>query len=253
MEQIVAIHRAEDYVLSNLVIATDVLDEQATEETGSLIYILNPDVQPMTIEEQTEKLKLAFEVGLKDVYIANQEVNDRLMFRMDSMTMNWFIDAASIDYYFNPLMAIPGTQGQWQYITNPKISAVPIILTHAIGTDEIYLGHIWLFQNRDFPDYAGLYGMKTSLATLLSGKSGHNIPDYRRGVGQKMIKRAVEWAMSSGKRKIVVPWPLEPAIPILRKAGFIERQAETAADKKLGEYLFIQPVAATTGYWVLDL
>lgn len=98
--------------------------------------------------------------------------------------------------------------------------------------DPSYEGCVWLFEN---DKYLGVYGIRSSIANTISGK---------RGVATKIIQSILR----STEKIVVVPWPLEGMLPILRKLDFKEYNMEE--DNEVRQ--FLHPYTSTSNYWLLE-
>jgi hypothetical protein len=98
--------------------------------------------------------------------------------------------------------------------------------------DDIYQGCVWTFENVNF---FGIYGIRTSLANTLTGKKG-------------MASQFLKMIMESTSKTIVVPWPLEGMIPLLRKSGFVEHNTQESTPERK----FLAPYTTTSNYWTLE-
>lgn len=97
--------------------------------------------------------------------------------------------------------------------------------------DKIYQGCVWIFENKD---YLGIYGIRASLANTLNDK---------RGIATQILREVID----STSKIIVVPWPLQSMIHLLRKSGFIEHN-----DNEMNPVRqFLEPYTSTSNYWTL--
>ncbi len=155
---------------------------------------------------------------------AYAECNGKLSFRIPMDSFNWFGDAASIDNYF-----LPAT------LSRPDgYSTKGIVLLH----NKDYFGHVWYFTSSAYPQFCGLYGMKSSLINVLV-RSACDTIDYRKGIAKRILKDGVmKLVREEGRTKVIVPWPLPPMIPILQSLGYIEHNetVQTPERKFLSRY-----------------
>jgi hypothetical protein len=106
---------------------------------------------------------------------------------------------------------------------------------------NLYEGMVWTFTRDEFPDFQGMYAIRSSLLNFLCKN--------KRGVGNRLIDEVIKLAKKNNKISIIVPWPLESMIPILNKRGFIEINCYD----KSNEIQFLKPVAHTSNYFVYKL
>lgn len=103
-------------------------------------------------------------------------------------------------------------------------------LLQAWDDRDLYQGCVWVFEDAR---YFGIYGIRSSLTNTLTGV---------RGVASRMLHLLMDF---TGK-PIVVPWPLPPMKPILRRAGFVEVTTQEEDEVRR----FLAPYTTTSTYWI---
>lgn len=98
--------------------------------------------------------------------------------------------------------------------------------------DNIYQGSVWIFENND---YIAMYGIRSSL---------YNYFNKIKGTATIILNEIIRLAKD---RSILVPWPLEGMIPLLKKYKFIEYNIKN----KNSQRKFLSKFVNTTGYWEL--
>jgi hypothetical protein len=121
---------------------------------------------------------------------------------------------------------------------------------------KIYQGCVWIFENER---YIAMYGIRTSL---------NNFFTKTKGIGTELLNEVVKMASSSffkRKRIILIPWPLEGMIKLLKKYNSsmenqitkstteIKKQfVNIQAEKENLDTLFLSKFTCTWNYWKLD-
>jgi hypothetical protein len=94
-----------------------------------------------------------------------------------------------------------------------------------------YVGGTWYFSDQQ---YVGMYGIRTSLRNYL-------LREHRQ-ISDKILHEIIRIAAG---RTVVVPWPLESMLPILRRFDFIEHNS----NEPTPERQFLAPYTGTSNYW----
>lgn len=226
------IHISEEKLFSECYPSEIIVDET---EKGEPILEPTPSESP----EVTKQKVLSNLSEFPDLGLAYGDCRGSFSFRIEMNAYNFFGDAASIDRYFLPRLS----RGIFQM--EKKFQSKGIILTY-YGN---YYGHIWYFTTDQYPEFCGLYGMKSSLVNLLFRLSCHKV-SHRAGIAKRIINDGVlPLAKSQGRKRIVVPWPLPPMIPILNSLGFIEHNTTDNTPERL----FLSGMTSTVNYFTLDL
>jgi hypothetical protein len=189
------------------------------------------------VVDKVERLSSIF----SDLKLAYAECPE-LSFRLPMNAINFFSDAASIDYYFLPAVNMFGISTK----ISDRYQCRGIVLLY----DGIYYGHVWYFTSLEFPGLAGIYGMKTSLVNLMSRLACDSGNEHRKGIAKRIMLNGVyPLAKSMGIERLVVPWPLEPMIPILNSLGF----TSISTTEYTRERKFFKDIAPASEYFVIGL
>jgi hypothetical protein len=225
------IRRKEEVLLDDL-IPTEYISGE-TDDGEPIWSKTIDDIGPETPEQVQQILKKHLPY-FPELNKAVEECRGKLSFRVPMDTINWFGDAASIDQYF-----LPHVDSKHGYSTKG------IVLLY----NEEYFGHVWYFSSETYPEFCGIYGMKSSLVNVLV-RSACDTIDYRRGVAKRiMTDGVILLARREGRKTIIVPWPLPPMIPILNGMGFTEHNV----DDLNRERSFLKPYTGTSNYFTLSI
>lgn len=165
--------------------------------------------------------------------------SSKFSFRMKAEAHNFFADAAAIDNYFLPELS-PSSA-----LKSPH-EAKAVVLFY----DNEYYGHVWYFTHPRYPEYCGIYGMKSSLVNLLYRLSCPGEYGHRKGIAKRILTDGVfSLAREEGRKVLIVPWPLPPMIPILETMGFTEHNEQ----RMTPEREFLKDLASTSNYFTLNL
>jgi len=171
---------------------------------------------------------------LRNLYNECSLSSGSLSFRLPHDSIDYFTDAASIDNYF---LDPRGTVYKYY-----QVKCVMLLYK------GIYYGHVWYFTSENYPDFCGIYGMKSSLVNLISRNSGCQ-SEYRKGVSNKLLNKIHTLATEENRKRIIVPWPLPPMIPILKSNGYIEHNETSNTPEKD----FLEKMVGTNNYFTLNL
>lgn len=94
-----------------------------------------------------------------------------------------------------------------------------------------FQGCVWTFED---DKYFGIYAIRTSLTNFLT-----NVKGTASFMLNDIIKKAKQ-------RKIIVPWPLESMLPLLKKLDFQEYNIDIMNK----EIRFLEPITYTINYWI---
>jgi hypothetical protein len=228
------IHRRECVLYNDLIPDKYVVDETPAGEP--LFASANDEIGPETSEFVRDMVAKHSEL-FPELRLAYAECNGKLSFRIPMDSFNWFGDAASIDNYF-----LPATVSKSKlYPTVEGYSAKGIVLLH----NKEYFGHVWYFTSSAYPQFCGLYGMKSSLVNVLVRSSCDTI-NYRKGIAKRILKDGVmKLVREEGRTKVIVPWPLPPMIPILKSLGYVEHNQKV----QTSEMDFLSRYTRTSNYY----
>ena len=200
------------------------------------LHNLSSDIVPET--------KIIRELLLRcpDVETAYNEckaVGSELSFRNDQMLIWHLGDSMDIDSYFVDI-----DRGCFRNKGGYVFKCITLM------KEKTYLGHVWYYTHPDFPEYCGIYGIKTSIVNLISKNSmGESCPDYRKGISYKLLDEVENIAKLEKRKTIIVPWPLDAMRYILSKRGF----SEINTSEDIPERLFLSKMASTSNLFVMDL
>jgi hypothetical protein len=198
-------------------------------------------VEPLDLPEETDDDKFLFVGRLKrernmlhDVFAQFYAQGHPFTTRLDFKTWYGYNNVFAIDKGFLERSArIPPSYTCWPVIVRAADAAEP--------TQDMYAGFVWTFYTDD-NDFLGMIGIRASLAKVL--RTGP-----RERIADKIIDAVIAFAAEKGKSKIIVPQPLWPMRPILKRRGFCE---VGCAAGSTAESRFIQPVCETSIYYVLS-
>ena len=214
--------RENEIELLNMLVIIDEIDEV----DGELVYI-KKTLEPETVNDRNillSKMRETYNL----LYGAFFNVST-FTTRISCDNHNNYLDVFELDSSFlNP---------SERHIKG-KVKSELIILKDCYN---LYEGMVWTFTRDDFPDFQGMYAIRSSLLNFLSKN--------KRGVGSRLIDKVIELAKKNGKTSIIVPWPLQSMIPILHKKGFTEVNCYDKSNEKI----FLEPVALTSNYFVYKL
>jgi|SRR5579885_1420894 len=241
-DYLIKIHQAEKELLRDLVANTEI-DEEASKLTEKFVY-KTLDLLPESKEEIEEKIK-KHETVFTDLRNAHQECPN-LSFRISRQIIEHFDDASSVDNEFIYTGKLTLSKERKAMYESSKIyNKLGIILFYK----HIYYGHVWYFTKPSMPEYTGIYGMKASLVNILIKNCGKT-EQHRTGIATRLIKDGVFVQARKEERKfVIVPWPLEPMIPILQKLGFEEINTFDMTEERQ----FLSPMAGTSNYFKVSL
>lgn len=113
--------------------------------------------------------------------------NYSLTFTIPLDTMNFFTDSSEISTVF-----LPGLDKSYNRRDKLKKYDYKCII---LRNGDEYYGHVWYFTSKEFPDFCGIYGIKTSLINILARLSGDKT---RKGVAKQILQKVIE--ISQGKK-----------------------------------------------------
>lgn len=282
------IHNKENALLSDLLPREEYTgeDEITGEPVMKPIIIESPeDIANELLLNKSIMAKHAFE--LMDLQVAQKEINQQsiirgnnnndnenenvnyISFRLPLETLNWFGDAASIDLYFlkqlkhNLIPASRNVYGAYNGLEYETKCIMLLCSNNDIEVDYSYFGHVWYFTHPDFPDLCAIYGMKSSLVNIIARENGSQAA-YRKGIAKRIILDGLipfATSVKENRKKIIVPWPLPPMIPILLSLGFKEyndivNDEEIDDDRDIDNpriMKFLRPYTMTSNYYILNV
>jgi hypothetical protein len=108
---------------------------------------------------------------------------------------------------------------------------------------KIYQGCTWIFENSR---YIAIYGIRTSLNNFLT---------KQKGTATEILKHVIKMADSKWfKRTILIPWPLEGMVELLKKFELNKvRFTNIKAEKENPDTNFLSNFTCTWNYWKLIL
>jgi len=218
------IHQAEMALLDDCVPDRVIVDES---EEGEPIF---ETADPAMVDNTAILLKHS--VNFPGLLRANEEAPLSFLLPLD--TFNYFVDASMIDGYFLPAL---------DQVVNKHYDVKAVLLMR----EREYFGHVWFFSTAEMPNICGIYGMKSALVNIIARASRPDNQQYRKGIATKLLQEGV-FKLAAGKR-LVVPWPLPPMVPILENMGF--QQVKT--DEMTAERSFLSKITSTREYYFLDL
>ena len=195
---------------------------EETENDGEFREIKNPDE---TREEYEEKASI-----LKQKY-PRLVFADKGSFQIKHDTYNYIMDVLEIDDVFM-------IQGYgFKDLTN-----YDILCSVLCDSKDEYLGHVWIYTSKLFPQFCGIYGMKSSIINIINREN--------KDVATKLLLNGViPYAKTKGCNEIVVPWPLPPMVKLLERLGFKEFNTQHLTDERR----FLEDVSSTSNYFVLNI
>jgi len=109
--------------------------------------------------------------------------------------------------------------------------------------DSVYQGCVWFFTHRQYTQYIGLYGIRSSIVNTLSGV---------RGIARKIVTYFVDNRIT-GVDTIIVPWPLSPMHILLGKMGFTRHDVLYRDDTLTDEQKFLSAIATTSEFYTFSM
>lgn len=214
-------------------------DEDPSSPTYHEVLIL-PNVFMDNIFDETDMI--ISRLGITDLIKAQQEcqtLGKNLSFRVNLETVWDLSDSMDIDflYFFNP--------HRGKFLENGYDCKAVVLLG-----DGLYLGHVWYFTTPNIPEYCGIYGIKSSVVNLIAKRTmGNNCPSYRKGVSYKLLTKVQELGREEGRKRIVVPCPLEIMRHVLSKTGF----SEINTHDMIPERQFLSGISSTSNLYFKDI
>lgn len=201
------------------------LDEYVENDDGEFIKY---DLPKQTDEQRREtiyKLDLLF-----------PNLDKEADFQVSQDTIDFTGDVMALDDEF--------MQERYKLFMNKhhKYNIICFVLFEKSNDELIYGGHVWGYSEYSFPNFYGIYGMKTSIVNIVNKKNNYSATKLlSNGVYPKMIKE--------NRTELIVPWPLPPMRKILFKLGFEEFNTEEMTEERK----FLEDIASTTNYFTYHL
>lgn len=101
----------------------------------------------------------------------------------------------------------------------------------------VYQGGVWTFNRLGDNQFLGLYGIRSSMANVVTGK---------RGVARALLEHVEN--LGSFKN-VIIPWPLQSMVPLLNKTGYLEVNSRASTPERQ----FLAPVTGTSNYWIKNV
>lgn len=233
------VHYAECDLMNDIM-----AEEKLYENDNRRPVMVNLDLGP---EKDVEDKVLKHSVKLPDLKTAYSEVIKAgcpFTFRLnlDIITYMKYIMKLDETFIHNYLFTIPTG------IQSNHTDKIVVFLR-----EKQYYGHAWYFTDSNYPELCGIHDIRSSLVNILVGESCfHDIKslEHRRYIPIRlMIGGIIPLALKEGRKKLLVPWPMQLMIPTLRELGF----SRVDASENNAETQFLGGIFMTPSYFAFNL